>query len=43
MVHGTSTIEQNFQNAKPLEKKRSIKKSLDKIRIFLEANICFLL
>lgn len=43
MVHGTSTIEKNFQNTKPLEKKHAIKKSLNKMHIFLEANTCFLL
>lgn len=37
MVHGTSTIETVFQNTKPLEKKHSVKKSLNKMRIFLEA------
>lgn len=43
MVHGTFTIEKIFQNTKPLEKKYSIKKSLDKMLIFLEANTCFIL
>lgn len=43
MVHGTSTIEKKNQNTKPLEKKQSIKKSLNKMHIFLEANTCFLL
>lgn len=43
MVHGTFTIEKIFQNTKPLEKKYSIKKSLDKMLIVLEANTCFIL
>lgn len=43
MVHGTSTIEKIFQNARPLEKKYSVKSSLDKMLIFLEANTCFIL
>lgn len=43
MVHGAFTIEKVFQNTKPLEKKYFIKKSLDKMLIFLEANTCFIL
>lgn len=43
MVHGTFTMEKIFQNTRPLEKKYSIKKSLNKMLIFLEANTCFIL